>query len=277
MKKLNKYFYFLLLSSLFVLSSCEDENPTFYKNAEGFIQFSSVSADLAEDNTAGLVSTVLFGGASNDDGITVNYTVTSDDNTRFTDPNNGTIEIPAGERTAEIVIIPVDNARTDGNLEIVIELSATSDKPVGIGGEGVNNNTKTITIVDNDCPITIADWVGTYTVDEVITDGGNAGLSLAAAFGESYQVELSLDTTDPNGITVIVNNSAGFNTYMPNGTKIIFNTCPGTVTLDPASPLIAGFRNMTIESSEYDENNFSIKCTGPVRSDLPYEFVLTKQ
>ena len=277
MKKLNKYFYFLLLSSLFVLSSCEDENPTFYKNAEGFIQFASTSADLAENNTAGLTTTVLFGGASNDNGITVNYTVTSDDNTRFTDMNNGTVEIPAGQRSAEIVIVPVDNARTDGNLEIVLELSTSSDKPVGIGGEGVNSNTKTITIVDNDCPINLDDWVGTYTVQEEFSAGGtNAGLSLAANFTETYQIEISKDPTDTDGIRVILNNSAGANQFIPNGTVMTFDTCNGAVSF-AGTVNIALFRDMTVNETSYSDSNFTIFAKGPLGTFGDYEFTLTKQ
>lgn len=157
MKYIYKNFYLILLTSLFLLSSCEDERPNFYQNPDGFIQLAATSGDVAEDSTDGYTATVLLGAGTNESGVTVNYTLTSDDNSRFTDMGAGTVTIPAGEFSADIVIMPIDNVNTDGNLEIILELSDNNTLDVGIGGEGVNNNKQTITILDNDCPIDVSD------------------------------------------------------------------------------------------------------------------------
>ena len=78
--------------------------------------------------------------------------------------------------------------------------------------------------IDNDCDgladenDNISAFEGTYTVSEVFTSGANAGLQLANAFGESYQVELAMVEGDSTASTMLVTNSDGFDTYYPEGT-----------------------------------------------------------
>ena len=55
------------------------------------------------------------------------------------------------------------NILVDGNVEITIELSSDNSKPIGLAGEAKYFVDKKITIIDNDCPIILADMVGTYT------------------------------------------------------------------------------------------------------------------
>ena len=135
---------------------------------------------------------------------------------------------------------------------------------------------KTITIIDDDCPVDINAFVGTFSVAEVFTSGTNEGLTLAGAFGESYQVEITLDPTDVTGTKLVLNNSAGFNEYFSPGTILTLNACPGTITFDAGNPTLALFAAMTVEDSSFDEGAVTIQADGPLGGFGPYQFILTK-
>ncbi|WP_298765612.1 hypothetical protein [uncultured Polaribacter sp.] len=266
----------LLFASLLFLSvySCKDAELEVLDIGEGFLQVARTAENISEGNAAGTKVRFLFGGTSNENGITVKYTVTSEDDSRFTESNGGTVEIPAESFEAEITIVPINNLATDGNLDVVITLSTDNDFPVGIAG-GINNVSKVVSIIDDDCPISINDWVGTYAVDENFTDGPNAPRGLSDFFNEQYQFELALDPNDTSGTKLIITNSTGFNTYMANGTVLSFDTCNNNVAFDDSNTVfIALFENFTFTESSYDEEKFTIKCEGSYRGE--YQFTLTK-
>ncbi|WP_442265474.1 hypothetical protein ACSIGC_14240 [Tenacibaculum sp. ZS6-P6] len=273
-KKISSYIFIL---AVLVLAGCDPtENIITDIPEAGFIQLASETGTVSEGATNVEID-VLYGAKSNQNGVTVKYTVTSEDPSRYVDVTGGTLEIPAGEFSGKIVIAPVNNAATDGDLKIAVTLTSDSSAPVGLVG-GVNNVTQNLTLIDDDCPISINDWVGTYTVAEVFSAGGtNAGLTLAGAFGESYQIELALDPTDTDGIKLVVTNSAGFNTYLPNGTVITFDTCNAKVSYSNDPLNIAAFANLTISETAYNEGGFSISTNGSLGNFGAYEFKLTKQ
>ncbi len=270
---------FILIFGSLLFISCGNTELVFFDTPEGFIQFKSDRGSVAENNSDGIVNTVIFGHDSNDTDITVNYTVTSSDPSRYTvSPSSGTITIPAGQFTADIILQPVDNFDEDGNVSVTIELTSNSSKPIGIGGEGLHSISRTVTIVDNDCPIAIDDWVGTYTVQEVFSEGGvNAGLTLAAAFGESYQIEFALAPGDLSGTKVVITNSAGFDTFINDGTIMSFITCDKEISFDAGNPALANFAVIDIANSSYNESTFKINVDGPLGAFGPFEFSLTKQ
>lgn len=267
----------LTLVTLLTIVSCGDFEPVILDAPEGgFLQVESELGSFSESDTQTSIK-VLYGGQSNDNGITVKYTLESDDPSRYVDVTGGTLEIPAGQFSGEIILQPVDNFATDGNLNIVLTLSSESSVAVGLAG-GANNVSQTLTLIDDDCPISINDWVGTYTVQEVFSEGGvNAGLSLANAFGEAYQIELSLDPTDANGIRLIAKNSAGYNTYLDDNVVITFDTCSGTISFSQDPLNIALFAGLSISETSYTEGNFSMAVNGSLGNFGAYEFTLTKQ
>lgn len=273
-----KKIFYIALVSLGLLVSC-DEDLIVYDTETGFIQFASTSSSIEEAALGGpSVTTVLLGDGENTSGVTVNFTVTASDPSRFTvEPSNGTLTIPAGQFSGDIVITPIDNVVVDGNMDITLELTSGSSVPVGIGGEGMQAASKTITLIDDDCPVDLAQFTGTFDVDEVFTSGVNEGLSLAAAFGESYQLELTAQPGDATGTKVVITNSPGFNEYIPDGTVFTLQACPGTVGWDPNPVNIAVFADMTIEVSTFNEGQGKITADGPLGGFGPYQFVLTKQ
>lgn len=272
-----KKYISLIVLALVALTSCEKE-LLVYDTPAGFIQLSAETGTITEDNTSAIVTQVLLGTGTNESGITVNFTVTSSDPSRFVvTPATGSIDIPAGEFSADISIVPVDNVAADGDLDVVIELSTGNTLPIGIGGEGNFNTSRTITIVDNDCPVDIQAFVGVFTVFENFTGGGNAPLGLNNFFSESYQVEMALQPGDASGTKVVVTNSAGFNTYLADGTVIQFLACSGELLFEAGNPVCAEFEVLTIEGTSYDESIGELQATGPLGPYGPYQFTFTRQ
>jgi hypothetical protein len=130
-------------------------------------------------------------------------------------------------------------------------------------------------IIDDDCFIDIdADWSGSYTVEEVFSAGGNAGLTLASAFGETYAISLARDTSDPSGTSAIITNVPGNNTYFTEGEKLIFLTCDGQVAFGSGTPEVALFDNLTVESSSYGDGTITI--VGPLGTFGEYTMKLIR-
>lgn len=281
MNKINNKFLLLFsLVATLVFTSCEQQENIVFENAEGFIQFSQTSGSLVENSEDPIVLTVLYGGsaAQNSSGITVDFEVTSSDNARYSvSPANGSLEISAGQVEATITLTPLNNAQVDGNVDITVVLLDSSSVPVGLGGENFSFNSQEITLVDDDCPISINDFIGTFSVDENFTAGNNSPSGLSDFFGESYQIELALDPSDTVGNKVIITNSAGFDTYIADGTVVSFDTCNGKVSFDDLKVVQVGlFRDFEYTDSSYSESNVVIKVTGPLQLFGEYQFTLTK-
>lgn len=278
MKNIIKKFGIFFASVALVFTSCEENEVPVIDYGEGFLQLSATTGTLSEDSEEPMITTVLLGNdGTNPNGVIVNFTVTSSDDARFTvTPSNGTIEIPAGEFSADIVIESTDNVVADGDVDIVIELAESSDLPIGIAGEGVVATSRVITLVDDDCPVDSDAFAGTFMVEEVFTSGTNEGLSLASAFGEQYQLELTPQPGDASGTRFVINNSAGFDTFIADGTVLTLLTCSGTVSFGSEAINLALFADLTIESAVYDEEASTITVSGPLGTFGPFEFKLTR-
>jgi hypothetical protein len=268
--------FLLAVSAMFVVTSCE-EDLVIFDTPNGFLQVNSPTGSKAENDETPIVTTVLLGKSSNESDLTVNFQVNSADASRYTfSPSSGQVVIPAGEFTAEISLTPVNNFETDGYIDVEIVLLESQGIPVGIGGEGINSAKRVITITDDDCPIEINDWVGTYSVFENFTGGGNAPLGLNNFFGESYQMAAALVPGDVTNSKVVWTNSSGFNVYFDAGTVMSFISCAGTVSFDAGFPRVAEFRVFEFTGATYNENDYVIQCTGPLATFGPYQFTLTK-
>jgi len=273
---MKKYISIIVLA-LVAFTSCE-EDLLVYDTPAGFIQLSAETGTITEDTVDPIITQVLIGSGTNESGVTVNFTVTSSDPSRFTvTPSTGSVDIPAGEFSADIAVQVIDNIAADGDLDVVIELSSGNSLPLGIGGEGNFNTSRTITIIDNDCPVDINAFVGIFTVFENFTDGVNAPSGLNNFFGEIYQVEMALEPGDASGTKVVVTNSAGFNTYLADGTVIQFLACSGELLFEAGNPTCAEFAVLAIDGTSYDESIGELQATGPLGGFGPYQFTFTRQ
>jgi len=267
--------------ALIILSSglsCEPENAEFTPSNSGYIQLANdTSESVLENSTSPVVIELLLDGPKSQD-VTINLDATSSDDTRYQITPSATVVIPAGETSASVNFEPVNNLDIDGEIDVTVSLNTTSSIPVGIAGQNVNAVSKVITITDDDCPLTINDWVGFYTVSEMFTDGDFAGIPLSGAFGQTYLLSIALDPSDVTGTKVIINNALGFNTYVPNGTVMQFLSCNGIVNFDSGNLFIAEFETQDLEagSTSYNESDFSIKGNGSLGDFGPYEWIWTK-
>jgi hypothetical protein len=275
--KLNNFYLVACMLGLMVFTVSCEEDLIIFDTPNGFLQVDSPTGSIAENDTEPLVTSVLLGRSSNESDLTVNFQVVSDSPGRFTvTPSSGQIVIPAGEFTAEIVLNTINNFETDGDAVVEIVLLESDGVPVGIGGEGINSAKRVITITDDDCPLEINDWVGTYSVFENFTGGVNAPSGLNNFFGESYQMAAALVPGDVTNSKVVWTNSSGFNVYFDAGTVMSFISCAGTVSFDAGFPRVAEFRVFQFTGATYNENDYVIQCTGPLATFGPYQFTLTK-
>ncbi|WP_318310258.1 hypothetical protein [Flagellimonas crocea] len=199
MKNIIKKFGILFAGVFLVFTSCEKNEVPVIDYGEGFVQLNSTTGSIPENSEDPIVTTVLLGNdGTNPNGVTVNFTVTSSDDSRFTvTPSNGTIEIPAGEFSADIVIQPVDNLDADGDVEVTLELDAGSDLPIGIAGEGLVATSRSITITDNDCPTVFSsaysvsvfafdEEAPSFNVDLIPVDGTDNQFTIESSWGPNF-------------------------------------------------------------------------------------------
>ncbi len=194
---MKKYFY-ILFASLGLLASCE-EDLVIYDAGDGFISNEVSSATTAEDGDP-ISTTISLGVSENNSGVSVNFDVIieSGDASRFTiTPSNGVLEIPAGEFSGDIVVEPIDNINSDGNVVIRVELSDNNALPIGTAGLGLERTTTVFTITDNDCPTEIKQNYGvevfalddeapSHTVELVPVAGTSNQWTVSSSWGPEF-------------------------------------------------------------------------------------------
>ncbi len=142
----------------------EDERVTF--NGPYYVQFTSSSAAISE--AAGTVVAIQVSnvGPTLDEDITISYSTTG--STAVLDVDYeleagqvaGQITIPAGRHFGELRIIPIDNDESDGTRTLTLTLtSASSNLQAGFGAIGVSSS---VSITDNDCPLDLETFPGSY-------------------------------------------------------------------------------------------------------------------
>lgn len=108
-------------------------------------------------------------------GVTVNYTLTGTAtlNSDYTNPQGGTITIPAGSNSGTIVINTTDDLIYEGTETVVTTLNSAS------AGYAISGATATINLTDNE-PIPAV------VINEVYGGGGNSGAAYKNDFIELY-------------------------------------------------------------------------------------------
>lgn len=210
MKKISIFSF--LAAALFIVSCQDVETPDLGVD-EQWLQFGEETYTVTENSASPIIVEVFYAADSNPDGVTVNYSVVSDNPDAYEiSPSGGTIQIPAGEFKAEIVITPIDNAETDGNKNITITID-NEDIPVGLVGEGLFNEETTVTITDDDCELDLESFEGTYLANEfgycngcyevsITYDEENNVLVLSNLYETSGTTYIELDNSDPDNPSV---------------------------------------------------------------------------
>ncbi|MDO1499717.1 hypothetical protein Q2T40_06175 [Winogradskyella maritima] len=192
------------ISVLVLLVGCDEyENPTY--NGVDFVQLEDGSAEAIIENSGDVVEIDVLLSSPQASETTINFETTGDPSRYALTPSSGTLTIPAGMTSATLSFEAIDNDDIDGDLDVEISLSTSSGLPVGIGGEGVQNTSKVITIVDDNVPCN--DYVVSVTTDRwgsenswEITD--SSGMVVASdgpysdgpsGFTETYVTNVTLD------------------------------------------------------------------------------------
>lgn len=280
MKNILKVLCLVLLVTSF---SCSDDDGGRFNNdpTTGWVSFRGPTTQTTISNiTEQIVIPLRINVPVYENGLNVSYElrpvsgnlneiVSGSGGTVFVDPTDAT-------RANAAIVLNFSNIANISD-QIIFDVVLTGVDVAGVG-VGVDDSSITTFRISTPCPIDINGIAGTYDVSEVFTSGVNEGLSLAAAFGESYQLELTVNTNDLTGTQVFINNSPGFDVYINNGTIATFDTCGGTVSFsaDPL-PVGGGFAGFAITSTSYTESPFMITADGTLGNFGPYQFILTKQ
>ncbi len=208
MKKILVFLFSLF--SLIVIISCEEvTSPDLGVKGKQWIQFENSEISGNEGDGAILVP-IQIAANENQTDVTISFSVLESTTTEgYTiSPSDGTVVISAGEFVGYIEVTPIDNAGTNDNIEIIFSIDNNSaDLPLGLAGEGLRLKQTTVVILDDDCPLDLTEFYGTYSAvednsyfyDVVISEGPAAGtLLLSNLFGTGGTSVIELDNSDPS-------------------------------------------------------------------------------
>jgi hypothetical protein len=171
---------FTLATLLFV--SCSKDGPeAFLYKGDDFVSFeniTSTSIAVSEDQEEAKITVKL----SRVQPVDVAVTITIEEiqvNVGYSIPNSNVI-IPAGETEGSFIINPIDDDVNTPSTILRATITATTPA-LKIGLREVGSYSKTITIVNDDCPTKFNLWFGAVNVVDVGyatingTGSGNAG------------------------------------------------------------------------------------------------------
>ncbi|WP_420318017.1 hypothetical protein [Ekhidna sp.] len=278
------YKLLFVITAVFFMTSCNSDfkdEISYEENGNTFpttVAFTSSAFNVPEEGGAVPVSVELIGVARTSD-ITVNITIEETGavaGENYTISSNADIVIPAGEYGGSISVTPIDDVlASESPQTFTITMTGTSSSDISIGSEEASGRMTVVEIVDNDCPFDTDGFVGTYNVIEAFTGPPNAPFGFSDFFGESYQIEMSVDASDTNGFTFTLNNSAGFDTFVPDGTTIRFVPCPEIIEFVTGDPVVAAFTTLTVVSTSFEE--YAVRVDGDSNGFGDYGFTLEKQ
>lgn len=167
---LNPLFIAFMFVSVF--TSCEDDETTYNPLSfpqDAFVAFEESGAiSTAENNPATVEIIVNYANSSEaaTSDVAVNFTIASDnavEGVDYTvDGSSSQLNFPVGTFNRTIAITPINNALSDGNKVLTITLTSSNGPQIGYPGTEPSNTVITLTILDDDCAFTLAQFDG-YT------------------------------------------------------------------------------------------------------------------
>lgn len=232
MKK-NIIFGLSLVALSFVLNSCDatdDDNQKAYSSSD-FVMFSNVGRDLsvAEDATTLTIPVSISKRSSTDVTVSLNYTNGSaESGVHFNGPTS--VVIPAGEISANLMIAIIDDEDLNTTRSFTLEIASVSDSSYGVGIFDEGSYSKSISIINNDCPTKFTYWVGGLSIEDegfgstpgtgsanssgdcdiLVVDNdlpGVAGNAVANTLNTLYNVFFTPTNADGSEGTVVVTNT----------------------------------------------------------------------
>lgn len=193
MKNIFKFLTVLTLS-LFLFQGCTKSDSRFNDiPTDGWIEFQGPGLTTITVVTEQLLLPLDVNVNIYENGLNVSYEiqpVQGDFNQILTTGNSTFIDPINNFRQGAVELNFQGVADLDEIIVFDVVLTAVDELGVSIG---VDENSLTTYRISTPCPLDTAAIEGNYSVAEVFTSGVNEGLSLAGAFGQSYQVTLQLN------------------------------------------------------------------------------------
>jgi len=158
---MKKIFSIFALAALFLTSCSDVEEPNLgLKNQ--WLQFDKADYAISEAAGTTVKIPVLLAGNSNANGLDVKFNVASNSPTAYTiSPSNGVLRIEPGKFVAYIEVTPINNDLIES--DVVLDFSFGDNAvSIGLAGENRENKTTKLTIIEDDCPFDVNEFVGTY-------------------------------------------------------------------------------------------------------------------
>lgn len=179
------YSLLLLVFSLFVFNSCEDENDLTKTFKDfSFLSFKSTDKVLTVLENAGTVTIPVY--ISEPQGSDVQVSVQLTDGTAEYDEHytfaSTTVTIPAGQYEAAFQLTLVNDDEFNESRRFTVKLDSPASVTVGLSG-ATGSFEKTVVIVNDDCPSQYAYWFGSILVEDIGYDT-TAGIGSANVNGD---------------------------------------------------------------------------------------------
>lgn len=318
MKNRFKFIYSLLFLTIVVyLFSCGDEeivtNPFTDNN---YVFFNSSNASLAETplNVRSATGTVL--NAKNNSAITVsrfskdisqpitvtvNFTAvyTAADND-FVSPgedasdrisfssvsdltdNSFTVTIPSSEYNATFYMYISDDLISSGDVDVSMGIASVSSNDYMIGKPDVSlerQDSLVLTINDDDCPLDIASFEGTYIMKSVIGTGNSCCPNLELCGSNincAGDATITADPTDPSATTAIITHPA-----IGGSWTIKFLTCTKEISVVTPMTSFGGVGVWRMQQGavlgSYNEETNALVVTGVLGSNGSFSVIFEKK
>jgi hypothetical protein len=170
----------LMSLCLLMAVGCDSDDSSVTNISANFAQLDDDSTvTLLENSGTTIEIGIILGGPQATD-TQIEFDVTGDVS-RF-ELSSPSLSIPAGETNGLITLTAIDDDEINGDLVVVVALSASSSVPVGLVGQGSGYISKTINIIDDNIPCN--DYVVTIVADR-------------------WGSEVTYDLLDANGDTII--------------------------------------------------------------------------
>lgn len=236
---MKKIFSIFALTALFLTSCSEVEEPNLGLN-NSWLQYDKAAYVTSEASAETIKIPVLLAGSSNPNGVDVNFTVTTTASaSAYTiSPANGVLNIPAGKFVGYIEVTPVNN--TAIAEDVVLNFSfAENTVAVGLAGQGRENMTTKLTIIEDDCPYDINEFIGTYRALEegYVENGEQVYYDVVATLGTAPNTLKLANLWNVNGSTTVTldfSNPASPRITFTSGEFLYVNPTYGnTFVVDP--------------------------------------------
>lgn len=163
-KSISKLLYIALVLCFAAACVPEEYGTTF--DYSPFVQVLTPTVNISENaEPAQAVVQVQYVGPTLSEDLTVTVQVTLDGPGDDVTLPGTSLVIKAGEFTANSVVTFANNLFNDGNKVVTVKLASTSSPDVALATEGTMKNLAVVTIVDDDCPFDVSEWVGAYVMD----------------------------------------------------------------------------------------------------------------